>query len=306
MEVRMASALIDFSNQLAEAVEQAGKSVVVIPEGGQRGVSGTVWRSGIVVAAEHTIRGRQEISVILPTGETTKATVAGRDATTDIVVLKLTSGSVMSASLADLAQLRVGHPVLAIGRRRQEGLCASYGIVSAIGGEWRTWQGGRIEKFLRLDLLPFSGFSGGPLIDVQGQVLGINTSGPRRSMLTIPRTTVDRVVTQLLEKGHIARGYLGAGLQPVQLPASARKGAAEKYEGGLLIVTIAPDGPAEKAGLLLGDILLALDGTSVSEPSEVQAALDAESVGKTLSALVLRGGKPVESRVSIAERPRRA
>lgn len=302
----MASALIDFSNQLADAVEQAGNSVVVIPERGQRGVSGTLWRSGIIVVADHTIRGRQEIGVILPSGEATKATLAGRDPTTDIAVLKLASGNVAPASLADPAQLRVGHPVLAIGRRRQEGLCASYGIVSAIGGEWRTWQGGRIDRFLRVDLLPFSGFSGGPLIDVQGYVLGINTSGPRRSVLTIPRTTVDRVVTQLLEKGRIARGYLGAGLQPVQLPASTRKGAAEKYERGLLIVTIAPEGPAEKAGLLLGDILLALDRTSVTEPSEVQAALDSESVGKTLSALLLRGGKAVESRITIAERPRRA
>lgn len=302
----MASALIDFSNQLADAVEQAGKSVVVIPEGGQRGVSGTLWRSGVVVVADHTIRGRQEASVILPTGETAKAAVAGRDPTTDLAVLKLSSGSVPPVNLADLGELRVGHMVLAIGRRREEGLCASYGIVSAMGGEWRTWQGGRIDKFLRLDLLPFSGFSGGPLINAQGQVLGINTSGPRRSVLTIPRTTVDRVVAQLLEKGHIARGYLGAGLQPVQLPASARKGAAEKYEGGLLIVTIAPDGPAERAGLLLGDILLAVDGKSVSEPSEVQAALDSESVGKTISALLLRGGKAVENRITIGERLRRA
>lgn len=302
----MASALIDFSNQLADAVERAGKNVAVIPEGGQRGVSGTVWRSGIVVAAAHTIRGRQEMNVILPTGKTTKAAVAGHDPTTDIAVLKLTSGNIAPASLADPAQLRVGHSVLAIGRRRQEGLCASYGIVSAIGGEWRTWQGGRIDTFLRLDLLPFSGFSGGPLIDVQGRVLGINTSGPQRAVLTIPRTTVDRVVTQLLEKGHIARGYLGAGLQPVQLPPSARKGEAENYQAGLLIVTIAPGGPAEKAGLFLGDILLALDGTSVSEPSEVQAALDSESVGKSLSALLLRGGKAVESRITIGEQPRRA
>ncbi|HKW74796.1 MAG TPA: trypsin-like peptidase domain-containing protein [Terriglobales bacterium] len=302
----MASALIDFSNELAEAVEQAGKSVVVIPEGGQSGVSGTVWRQGIVVTAEHTIRGRQEVSVVLSRGETAKAAVAGRDSTTDLAVLKVAGGNIAPARLADPAQLRVGHLALAIGRRSDEGLCASYGVVSAIGGEWRTWQGGRIDRFLRLDLLPFTGFSGGPVVDVQGQVLGINTSGPRRSVLTIPRTTVDRVVTQLLEKGHIARGYLGAGLQPVQLPATIRKGAAEKYDRGLLIVTVAPDGPAEKAGLLLGDILLALEGKSVSEPGDVQAALDSESVGKTLSALLLRGGKAVESNITIGERPRRA
>lgn len=302
----MASALVDFSNSLAEAVEQAGKSVVVIPEGGQSGVSGTVWRAGVVVTAEHTIRGKQELTVMLPTGETAKGTVAGRDPSTDLAVLKLTSGNVAPARFADPAQLRVGHPVLAVGRRRQEGLCTSYGVISAIGGEWRTWHGGRIDSFLRLDLLPYRGFSGGPLVDVQGQVLGINTSGPRRSVLTIPRATVDRVVNQLLEKGHIAHGYLGAGLQPVQLPASARKGAAEKFDAGLLIVTVAPDGPAEKAGLLLGDILLALNGQNVTEPADVQAALDSESVGKTLPAVILRGGKPVDLSITIGERPRRA
>jgi S1-C subfamily serine protease len=287
-------------------VEQAGKSVVAILEGGQSGVSGTVWRSGIVVTAEHTIRGRQELTVILPAGETAKATVAGRDPTTDLAVLKVAAGNVTPARLADPAQLRVGHLALAIGRRTQEGICASYGVVSAIGGEWRTWHGGRVERFLRLDLLPFTGFSGGPLVDAQGQVLGINTSGPRRSVLTIPRATVEKVVTQLLEKGHIARGYLGAGLQPVQLPAAARKGAAEKYDSGLLIVTVAPGGPAENAGLLLGDILLALNGSSVAEPVDVQAALDSESVGKTLQAVILRGGKLTNLNITIGERPRRA
>jgi S1-C subfamily serine protease len=125
-------------------------------------------------------------------------------------------------------------------------------------------------------------------------------------VLTIPRATVEKVVTQLLEKGHIARGYLGAGLQPVQLPAAARKGAAEKYDSGLLIVTVAPGGPAENAGLLLGDILLALNGSSVAEPVDVQAALDSESVGKTLQTVILRGGKLTNLNITIGERPRRA
>lgn len=301
----MAVPLMDFSNNLADAVEQAGKSVVGILEGGHSGVSGTVWRPGIVATAEHTIRSRQEVTVLLPSRETAKASVAGRDPSTDIAVLKLTAGNVVPAEFADPAQLRVGHLVLAVGRRSQEGLRASYGAMSAIGGQWRTWQGGRVDRLFRLDLLPYPGFSGGPLVDVQGQVLGINTSGPRRSVLTIPRTTVDRVVNQLLEKGHIARGYLGAGLQPVQLPASARKGAAEKYDAGLLIITIAPDGPAEKAGLLLGDILLALDGKGVSDPSDLQEALDSETVGKALSAVILRGGKPLEVSITIGDRPRR-
>jgi S1-C subfamily serine protease len=302
----MANSLIDFSNSLADAVETAGGSVVGILEGGAHGVSGTVWRTSVVVTAEHTIRGRQEVTVALPAGGTATGTIVGRDPGTDIAVLKLADNHVMPARLGDATQLRVGHPVLAVGRRGREGLSTSYGVISAIGGPWRTWQGGRVDLYLRLDLLPYSGFSGGPLVDVQGRVLGINTSGPRRSVLTIPRLTVDSVVTQLLEKGHVARGYLGAGLQAVQLPESVQRTLAEKRDTGLLIITIAPDGPADRAGLLIGDVVLAIDGSALTDPADLQATLDPESVGKTARVQLLRGGEPMEVHITIGERPRRA
>jgi S1-C subfamily serine protease len=305
VEVEMANTLIDFSNSLADAVERAGQSVVGVLEGGQRGVSGTLWRAGIAVTAEHTIRGRQEVTVALPAGGTATANVVGRDPSTDIAVLKLAGSDAAPAQFGDAAQLRVGHLVLAVGRRGEEGLSTSYGVISAIGGPWRTWQGGRVDRYLRLDLLPYPGFSGGPLVDVQGRVLGINTSGPRRSVLTIPRSTVDQVVKQLLEKGHVARGYLGAGLQPVQLPQAVQQMLPEKRDLGLLIITIAPDGPAEHAGLLIGDVLLAIDGDVLTDPTDLQATLDPESVGKTARVQILRGGKPTEVKVTIGERPRR-
>jgi S1-C subfamily serine protease len=304
VEDEMANTLIDFSNSLADAVERAGRSVVGVLEGGQRGVSGTLWRAGIAVTAAHTIRGRQEVTVILPASGRTTASVVGRDPSTDIAVLKLAANDVEPAQLGDAAQLRVGHLVLAVGRRGEEGLSTSYGVISAIGGPWRTWQGGRIERYLRLDLLPYPGFSGGPLVDVEGKVLGINTSGPRRSVLTIPTATVEKVVKQLIEKGHVARGYLGAGLQPVRLPKAVAQTLAEKREVGLLILTIAPESPAERAGLLIGDIVLAIDGNIVTDTADVQATLDPESVGKTVRVQILRGGKPTEVNVTIGERPR--
>ena len=144
---------------------------------------------------------------------------------------------------------------------------------------------------MRLDLLPYPGFSGGPRIDVQGQILGINTSGPRRSVLTIPVSTVDQVVMQLLQKGRVSRGYLGAGFQSVQLPQAVQQTLADKRDVGLLIITLAPDGPAERAGLLIGDIVLAMGGKVLTDPADLQATLDPESVGKTVRAEILQGGK---------------
>lgn len=300
----MANTLIEFSNNLADVVEHAGRSVIGVLEGGQRGVSGTLWRAGIAVTAAHTIRGQQEVTVVLPAGGTATASVVGSDPSTDIAVLKLATNDATPAQFGDPAQLRVGHVVLAVGRRGEEGLSTSYGVISAIGGPWRTWQGGRVDRYLRLDLLPYPGFSGGPLVDVQGQVLGINTSGPRRSMLTIPLATVDKVVKQLIEKGRVARGYLGAGLQRVRLPQSGKPSSAEKRDVGLLILTISPDSPADHAGLLIGDIVLALDGNTLTDTADLQAALDSESVGKAVRVQILRGGKPTEVNVTIGERPR--
>jgi len=305
MEVGMANTLVDFSNSLADAVEFAGRSVVGVLEGGRHGVSGTLWRAGVAVTAAHTIHGRQQVTVALPDGGTVAANVAGRDPGTDIAVLKLSASSAEPAHFGNAAELRVGHVVLAVGRRGEEGLSTSYGVISAIGAPWRTWQGGRVDRYLRLDLLPYPGFSGGPLVDVQGHVLGINTSGPRRSVLTIPAATVDKVVTQLLEKGHIARGYLGAGLQPVKLPQAAQQALGEKREFGLLILTIAPDSPVECAGLLIGDIVLAIDGSAISDTADLQPMLDPESVGKGVRAQILRAGKVTEISVTIGERPRR-
>lgn len=300
----MNSTLIDFSNSLADAVDRAGQNVVSIVEGGETGVSGTIWREGVVVTAAHTLRGRDEVTLVLPSGDTTTAKLVGRDPGTDIAALRFSASGAGKAQFAPLQDLKVGHVVLAIGRRPKSGVTASYGIVSAIGEGFRTWSGGRIDIGLRLDLSPYRGFSGGTLIDSQGRMIGINTSGPRRSVLTIPNTTVDRVVTQLLEKGHIARGYIGVGVQPVEITESLRRSAGIKQEAGLVLLMVSPGGPAEKAGLLVGDILLTVNGTSVSDPRELQAVLDSENVGKQLKITVLRGGKPIEITLTIAERGR--
>ena len=289
----MNTAFIDLSNGFADAVERAGKIVVSVNEGGPAGVSGTVWRDGLIVTAEHTIRDQHELTIALATGESSSATVIGRDPSTDIALLRLKNPIPATiAEFADATQLRVGQFVLAVARRGSQGLAASHGIISALGGAWRTWQGSRIDQSFRLDLLPFTGFSGGPLVDAQGKVIGINTSGPRRSVMTVPTATVNRVVDQLLAKGHIVRGFIGVALQPVKLP-NAR---------GLLVIMVEPGGPAEKGGLMVGDIVLSFGDTSLTDTADLQAALDPEQVGKTIKLRVLRGGQVQDLGLTVAER----
>jgi S1-C subfamily serine protease len=293
----------EFSKGFADAVEAAGRSVVSISEGGRAGVSGTMWRDGLIVTAEHTIRGRQQLTIGLPTGNSSSATVVGGDRTTDIALLRLADASPTQIEFAPPETLRVGFFVLAIGRRATQGLVATHGMVSAIGGPWRTWHGGRIDRRLRLDLLPFRSFSGGPLVDTQGRVIGMNTSGPRRSVMTLPAMTVDRVVDQLLAKGRIVRGFIGAGLQPVQLPPNVASSAESQVDRGLLVVMLEPGGPAEKAGLIVGDIVLSIGNTVAANLADLQSVLDPEQVGTTVVLRVLRGGKAQEFSLTIGERP---
>jgi S1-C subfamily serine protease len=229
------------------------------------------------------------------------AAVAGRDASTDIAVLKAKDATAQTA-FADAADVRVGHLVFAVGRRGTSGVVATHGIVSALGGAWRTWHGGRIDQWFRLDLQPYTGFSGGPLVDARGRVIGINTSGPRRSVMTIPAATVNRVVDQLLTKGRVTRGYIGVGMQPVQLSDALKRTAGVERDGGLLVVMVEPDGPAEKAGVLVGDIVVAVDDQPLGKTSDLQAVLDPERVGKSARLRVLRGGALRDVAVTIGER----
>lgn len=300
----MTSAMLALSNDLAAAVEQAGSAVVAVNARQRMSSSGIHWRPGVVVTADHTVKREEEITVTLPDGRTVPATLAGRDLSTDLAVLKLPGIELPAAEIGDASLLKVGHLVLALGRPGESGLSASLGVVSAKSGAWRTWRGGQIDQFVRLDLTLYPGFSGGPLVDTSSRVVGINTSGLSRRMdLVIPASTINRVVDQLLEKGRIARGYLGLGMQPVRLPDTLKNILNLSDTGGVIVVNVEQNGPADQAGVLIGDVLVALEGTPVSDTGDVQAMLGPDRVGKTISAHIVRGGLSVELAIAVGERP---
>jgi S1-C subfamily serine protease len=294
------------SHDLAHVVEQVGPSVVAVNARRHLSSSGVYWRDGIIVTAAHTIRRTDEISVILANSQSVVATLAGVDPSTDLAVLKIDNPELSPPLFGDASQLKVGHVVLAVGRGAQKGLNATLGIVGVLSGSWRTWRGGLIDQFIGLDLVLHPGAAGGPLTDSHGRVLGINTLGLSRSMaLTIPVSTVNRVVTHLLEKGHMGLGYLGLGMRPIPLPENLKSTLNLSADSGLIVVTVEPDGPGSKAGVLFGDVIVALEGTAVSNIRDLQAFLEPESVGKTIPVSIIRGGKPIEINVTIGERRRR-
>jgi len=297
--------LTALSNDLAAAVATVGRSVVAVHARRRIPASGVIWQPGVVVATHHTLQHDDDITVGLHDGTTVAATLAGRDPSTDLAVLRLANASSAAPPAAASTEApRVGQLVLALGRPGAS-VTASLGIVSALGGEWRTWQGGTIDQFVRLDVAVYDGFSGGPLVDATGRVAGINTSGlARATALTVPASTVSRVAAQLLSRGHIARGWLGIATQPVRLPVALQRSLGTEATVGLVVVNVEPDSPADRGGVSVGDILLAVDERPVSDPGDVIAALGGDRIGHAIPLRVARGGRAEGLTVTVGERPR--
>jgi S1-C subfamily serine protease len=298
------SALVALSTELADAVERVGRSTVAIHARRRIPSSGVVWRPGVVVAASHTVRRDEDISITVPDGDTVAVTLAGRDPGTDLAVFRLPD-NVSSAAAATLAPddaLRVGALVVAVGRPG-DSVTASLGAISALAGEWRTWQGGRVDRFVRLDLAIYDGFSGGPLVDAAGRVLGINTSGlTRAAPIAIPVSTVNRVTDEILAKGHVRRGYAGVAVQPVEIPERLVREQALPAETALLVVAVEPGAPADRAGILIGDVLVAIDGAALREPTDLLSALSERT---PIEIRLVRGGAPLTVSLTPGDRPAR-
>lgn len=289
------NSLVELSAALARAVEIGERAVVAVHGRPHIPSSGVVVRPGIVVTTDHTLKRDEELTVTAADGRNLPATLAGRDGGTDLAVLRVPEDFAEAAKPADAASLKAGNFVLALGRRGANGVSASFGVVSATGGAWRTWRGGQIETFIRPDVNVYHGFSGGALVDVEGQFIGVNTTGlTRGAPATVPASTVIRVADELLSRGHVRRGYLGVGLHPVQLP--------DRREG-LMIVSLEPDGPGAKSGLFLGDVLMKLEGETIGDTDDVQKHLGGDRVGGQIEAEILRGGSVMTLRVVPGERP---
>ena len=297
------STLQSWSRDLADVVARVAPAVVAVNARRHLSSSGVCWREGVVVTAAHTVRRTENISVIAASGETLPASLAGADPTTDIAVLRVESAELSPPLFGDPAQLRVGELALAVGRGARRGLNATMGIVGVLSGTWRTWGGGTIDRFIGLNLALHPGATGGPLADAQGRVLGINTSALSRTpVLAIPVPTVNRVVDQLLQKGRMTRGYLGLGMHPIPLPGYLKDALNLQTEAGLIVVSVDADGPGRKGGVLLGDVIVALEGRTVSSVRDLQACLDSESVGKTMLVSIVRAGARIELKLTIGER----
>ena len=303
MNATQSNTLTALSADLASAVEAAARSVVYVDAHPRRDASGIVWDEHHVVTVAHAIDREDEIELLLPEGGTTVATLVGGDPSTDVALLR-TNATLVPATRSTRADLAVGHLVLAVGRDEDGATGASFGVISSLDGPWRTWRGGDVDRFIRPDVNVYPSFSGGPLVDAAAQVLGMNTWGlSRRMALTLPLATLERVVAALLGGGRVTRGYLGVAMQAVHLPESLRGAHALQQRDGVIVIDVAAGGPAERGGMLIGDVLLALDGRAVEDSDEVQRALGTQSVGASLPVRVLRGGEPRTLTVTIGERP---
>jgi S1-C subfamily serine protease len=294
-----ASALAGHSQALAAIVERLGASTLAVRGRRHAIASAVVWREGIVVTAAHVFRRTPAAATLVGSGGTSiEATLVGIDSSTDLAVFRLVGTNALPAvTIGDAASVRAGHFAIAVGRSGEGDAIASAGLVNRASGPWQTWLGGAVDRLIRLDGGVYDGLSGAPVADADGAVIGIATSALSRHYgIVVPASTVSRVVDALLASGHVARPWLGIGAQSVPLPAGSEAGS------GLLISALVPGGPAERAGLLIGDIVVKVAGQPATDLPAMRAAL-ASSVGQQATLAILRGGAARELPIEVGERP---
>jgi S1-C subfamily serine protease len=300
----MSTELIELSNALAEATDRAAGSVVAVHTERRGSSSGIVWRAGVIVTSEHSLRRDEEIQVTLPNGRVASATLAGRDPSTDVAVLKCPDATHAALEIGDVAKLKPGSLTLVVGRTRASGPVAALGVVSLVASDRRTWTGASLVPYVRLDVGLQPTAVGGAVIDASGNVVGLATPRfARFGAIAVPASSINKTADTLLQKGHIPRGYVGVGLQPVRLPDGLREKLKWDERTAAIVMDVYPGGPADKAGIVIGDILISLAGQAVTRLEDIQSHLAGDAIGKTLPLKFVRGGVIQEGSIVVAERP---
>lgn len=300
--IAMTTSFEALSNSLATIVAMTSNSVVAVT-GRRSASSGIHWRRGLIVTSCEAINQGDRLTVSLPNDQTVETDILGTDPTTDVAVLALPEGTDLPvAAIGDSESLALGQLVATTGRSARQGVFASVGLVSQLSGAWRSQSGGQIDQYIEVSLNLHRGGAGCPLVHASGQVVGFNTFGPRRKVLTIPARTVDRVVEQLQQRGKIARGYLGLGMQSIPLPDSMRQLQDLPNQAGIIIISVEPQGAADQARILLGDILVTVNDSPVESLQQIQSLLGPQSIGQKLQVTLVRGGQLQTVTVTVGER----
>lgn len=295
--------LAGLSNDLANAVETAGVSIVRVEARRGNASTGIIWTGrGHILTSDHTIEREEDIPIGLGDGRTLTARLVARDPGTDLALLHLDATDLIPAEHAPGVESRIGNIVLALGRPGQSGIMASLGIVSALGGPWRTTRGSQIERYVRTDATLYPGFSGGPLVDAAGRVVAINSwTLSQGAGLAIPVETAVRVA-EALEHGGVRRAYLGVSTQVVALPAAVRSKLGGSVDRGLMLTGVETDGPAEKSGLLIGDVLLEMNGSALHDTDALLNLLSSAGVGSQATFKLVRAGEIQDQSVTLGQR----
>src|ERR1700723_776888 len=291
-------ALSQLSNAISAPPEAAKKTLLAIPLGEGRHLTGMVWQSGVVVVSEQSLPRGDEFELVTPGGSTLAAKLAGRDASTNIAILK--TADVIAAPALAAAEADMGTLALAIGADGEGGASARLGTVNLVGGEWHSRRGGLIDRRIVLDIGLAHREEGGPVFDAAGGCLGMSTFGPRGQVIVIPHATLARVVPQLVKDGHVSRGWLGVALHAVAVPDALRPSADQS--SGMMVMSVVEDGPAAQAGIVAGDIILSVDGISANRFRKIARYFGGDSIGRKVDVRVIRGGAIITVQTTIAER----
>jgi S1-C subfamily serine protease len=285
--------LSQLSDAVHALVENTARHVVAVNAGGRNAASGILWRAGLIVTADEALGEQEDFELLMPDGRAVVGKLAGRDPSTDIALLRVEGAFDTLDALKPATAVKPGHLAVAVGRT-SNGQLAACGIVKESGGSWRSWAGGLIDQRILLDLALDRRSHGGAVVNAAGDLIGLAAFAPRNRALVIPAETVDRIAARLAATGSVSRGYLGVGLHPLR---------AGEHRSGAIVVRLDENGPAKRAGILVGDILTAWNGEPIRGVRDVFKRLGPDAVGSTITLDLVRADRETRVDIAVGERP---